>query len=147
MPRSPSMNVIRLLHDAVLVKAGSYPIRPKSSSDTLICRRSAGRMAPFSIGISYCLAVRLSTIVSVSFGMAISGAGMVISSAHPLAEQPGSLHDRADARRKARRRSRRRFCGLPTGETDARDLSHLRQRDVALLHQGPFVLSLQGPAA
>src|SRR5687767_2015481 len=39
---------------------------PNSSEVTLICRRSAARMVPSWIGISYCLPVRLSVIVSVS---------------------------------------------------------------------------------
>src|SRR6266550_6555325 len=40
---------------------------PKSSADVLICLRSMARMAPSLIGSSYCLPVRLSTTVSVSF--------------------------------------------------------------------------------
>src|SRR2546425_2923605 len=65
MPLSPSMNVIRLLHEAVFMKAGSYAINPKSSSETLIFRRSIARITPSSIGISYCLPVRLSVTVNV----------------------------------------------------------------------------------
>src|SRR6188472_2045644 len=55
-----------LRHEAVLVNAGSYVINPKSSSDTLILRRSMALMVPSVIGTSYCLPVRLSVIVSVS---------------------------------------------------------------------------------
>src|ERR1035437_3667886 len=67
------MYVMRLLHVAVLVNAGSYPTRPGASAETRICARSAVRMAFCSMGISYCLAVRLSMIVSESFAaMAIS---------------------------------------------------------------------------
>src|SRR5678815_3957227 len=62
---SPSMYVTRLLHAAVLVNAGSYVINPKSSGAVLIWRRSMARIAPFSIGISYVLPVRLSTILRV----------------------------------------------------------------------------------
>src|SRR6266550_1306632 len=40
---------------------------PKSSGDVLICLRSMARIAPSLIGSSYCLPVRLSTTVSVSF--------------------------------------------------------------------------------
>ena len=60
------MKVILLLQVAVLVSAGSYPMSPESSDETLIWRRSAVRMAPFSMGSSYCLPVRLSVIVRVS---------------------------------------------------------------------------------
>src|SRR3954452_19705798 len=51
---------------AVLRKAGSYVIRPKSPAATLICRRSMARMVPSVTGTSYCCPVRLSVIVSVS---------------------------------------------------------------------------------
>src|SRR6476469_9752029 len=51
---------------AVFMNAGSYVMRPKSSSDALICRRSIALMVPSSIGSSYFFPVRLSTIVSVS---------------------------------------------------------------------------------
>ncbi len=54
---------------AVFKNAGSYVIRPKSSSPTLICLSAWVRMQPFSIGTSYVFPVRLSVIVSVSFGM------------------------------------------------------------------------------
>src|SRR3984957_13138272 len=66
MPFSPSMNVIADRHDAVAMKAGSYVINPKSSSSVLILRNSVARMVPSSIGISYCLPVRLSVTVRVS---------------------------------------------------------------------------------
>src|SRR5215475_5419520 len=65
MPLSPSIKVIRLLQEAVFMNAGSYVIRPKSSEETLIFRRSVARIAPSSIGKSYFLPVRLSSIVSV----------------------------------------------------------------------------------
>ncbi len=60
------MNVIRLRQDAVFMNAGSYVIIPNSSGTTLICRRSIARIVPSWMGISYCLPVRLSVIVSVS---------------------------------------------------------------------------------
>src|SRR6059058_6600734 len=41
---------------------------PASSADVLICRRSTARIVPSWTGISYCLAVRLSTTVRVSLG-------------------------------------------------------------------------------
>ncbi len=63
---SPSMKVMELRQFAVFMKAGSYVIRPKSSSDALICRRSMALMVPSWMGSSYFLPVRLSTIVSVS---------------------------------------------------------------------------------
>src|SRR6218665_1711367 len=69
MPLSPSMKVMALLQLAVFRNAGSYPIRPKSSSETLICRRPLVRIQPFSIGTSYVFPVRLSVMVSVSLGM------------------------------------------------------------------------------
>src|SRR5687767_9933487 len=72
MPRSPSINVIALLHDAVFMNAGSYASKPKSSSASLILRRSPALIAepyfsyvPCMIGSSYCRPVRLSVIVSV----------------------------------------------------------------------------------
>ena len=55
-----------LRHAAVFMNAGSYVISPKSSGSTLICWRSMARIVPSLIGISYCLPVRLSVIVSVS---------------------------------------------------------------------------------
>src|ERR1051326_1592364 len=60
------MNVIRLLHDAVFMNAGSYVIIPNSSCVTLIWRRSVALMAPSWIGTSYFFPVRLSVMVSVS---------------------------------------------------------------------------------
>src|SRR3954451_23865789 len=52
--------------DAVFVNAGSYVMRPKSSSSTLIWRRSMARTVPSVISMSYVLPVRLSVTVSVS---------------------------------------------------------------------------------
>src|SRR6185503_14901828 len=60
------MNVMRLLHEAVFMNAGSYVIRPKSSSDALIWRRSMALIVPFWIGNWYCLPVRLSVMVRLS---------------------------------------------------------------------------------
>src|SRR5438132_13228740 len=60
------MYVIALRQDAVLRKAGSYVITPKSSSDTLISRKAIARTVPSSIGTSYCLPVRLSVTERVS---------------------------------------------------------------------------------
>src|SRR5579885_1329491 len=51
---------------AVLRNAGSYVIRPKSSGDVLIFRKSIARIVPSVTGTSYVLPVRLSVIVSVS---------------------------------------------------------------------------------
>src|ERR1700687_3224584 len=63
---------MRLRHEAVLVKAGSYDIRPKSSGEVLISRKWVARTTPpSSIGISYCLPVRLSVIVSVFFAIGL----------------------------------------------------------------------------
>src|SRR5678815_650614 len=66
MPRSPSMKVMELRQFAVFMNAGSYVMRPKSSSDVLIWRRSPALIVPSWMGSSYFLPVRLSTIVSVS---------------------------------------------------------------------------------
>ena len=60
------MNVIALRQDAVFVNAGSYVIIPKSSSLTLILRRSMARIVSSWMGTSYVLPVRLSVIVRVS---------------------------------------------------------------------------------
>src|SRR5919202_946232 len=60
------MYVIADRHDAVFVYAGSYVIRPKSSSSTLICRKSMARTVPSVISISYVRPVRLSVTVRVS---------------------------------------------------------------------------------
>src|SRR6187431_927836 len=48
------------------MNAGSYVIIPNSSAVTFTWRRSVALMVPSWIGISYCLPVRLSVIVSVS---------------------------------------------------------------------------------
>src|SRR3954467_675836 len=66
MPASPSMYVTAERHDAVFVYAGSYVIRPKSSSSTLIWRKSIARTVPSVISISYVRPVRLSVTVRVS---------------------------------------------------------------------------------
>src|SRR5207244_9498429 len=71
MPLSPSMNVIRLLQEAVFMKAGSYVIKPKSSSEVLIWRRSIALIVPFSMGRSYCFPVRLSVTVKLFPLMAV----------------------------------------------------------------------------
>src|SRR5919202_1936177 len=60
------MYVIADRHDAVFVYAGSYVIRPKSSSSTLICRKSMARTVPSVISTSYVRPVRLSVTVRVS---------------------------------------------------------------------------------
>ena len=46
------MNVMRLLHGAVFVKAGSYVISPKSSAAGLDLAQVEGLMVPSSIGTS-----------------------------------------------------------------------------------------------
>ena len=66
MPLSPSMKVMALRHDAVFMNAGSYVIMPKSSSLTLIFRRSRARIVSSLMGTSYDLPVRLSVMVRVS---------------------------------------------------------------------------------
>src|SRR3954453_10351418 len=66
MPASPSMYVTAERHDAGFVYAGAYVIRPKSSSSTLIWRKSMARTVPSVISISYVWPVRLSVTVSVS---------------------------------------------------------------------------------
>jgi hypothetical protein len=52
MPLSPSMKVIADRQEAVFWYAGSYAMTPKSSSSTLIARRSMARIVPSSIGSS-----------------------------------------------------------------------------------------------
>src|SRR3990172_3337309 len=54
-----------LRQEAVLVNAGSYTINPKSSSDTLIWRKSIALTMPSDVGIWYVRPVRLSVMVSV----------------------------------------------------------------------------------
>jgi hypothetical protein len=44
--------VMALRHEAVLANPGSYAINPKSSSLTLICRKSIARMVPSAMGTS-----------------------------------------------------------------------------------------------
>src|SRR5215210_537615 len=66
MPLSPSMYVIAERVEAVFVKAGSYVMRPKSSSSTLIWRKSMARTVPSVISISYDCPVRLSVTDRVS---------------------------------------------------------------------------------
>ena len=86
MPLPPSMKVIALRQDAVLRKAGSLDISPKSSGSTLICRRSMARIVPSVIGISYCFPVRLSVIVSVS-AMSVESAREVRSQTSEVRSQ------------------------------------------------------------
>src|SRR5690349_1017682 len=66
MPFVPSRYVIDDRHAAVFMKAGSYVIRPKSSSATRMARKSSARTVPSVIGISYVRPVRLSVTLSVS---------------------------------------------------------------------------------
>src|SRR3954449_12199567 len=58
------MKVISLRHAAVFVKAGSYVIRPKSSSSTFIWRKSIAFTVPSVISTSYVSPVRLSVTES-----------------------------------------------------------------------------------
>src|SRR5256886_14311928 len=95
-----------LRHAAVLRNPGSYVISPASAADVLICRRSTARIAPSWIGISYCLAVRLSTTVRVSWGtrrildfgwgkITSEGGESLVSSPHmpsPVSPKPASLY-------------------------------------------------------
>ena len=46
------MYVIDERHEAVFMYAGSYVIRPKSSSPTLMSRSASARIVPSSIGTS-----------------------------------------------------------------------------------------------
>jgi len=64
---------VRLLQDAVFPNPGSYVIKPKSSSSTLICRRSMALIVSCSTGTSYDFPVRLSVMVRVSLLTAASG--------------------------------------------------------------------------
>src|ERR1700730_3855498 len=60
------MYVIRLLHEAVFMKAGSYSRSPWSLSLARICSNAVARMDPFSMGISYDLPVLLSVTIKLS---------------------------------------------------------------------------------
>src|SRR3954447_3612746 len=68
------MKVISLRHDAVFVNAGSYAIRPKSSSSTLIPRSSIALIVPSVISSSYCSPVRLSVTEREPFLSAVATA-------------------------------------------------------------------------
>src|SRR5216117_1546671 len=95
-----------LRHAAVLRNPGSYVMSPASSADVLICRRSTARIVPSWTGISYCLAVRLSTTVRVSLGtrgildfgwgkITSEGGESLVSSphmTHPASPKPASLY-------------------------------------------------------
>src|SRR5688572_14214997 len=69
---------------------------PKSSSATLIFRRSVARMVPSVIGSSYCLPVRLSVIVKLSATLLLVRSGLRVrlwrglSRDSIVAGQPGS---------------------------------------------------------
>src|SRR5437773_10679768 len=69
------MYVMRLLHDAVFMKAGSYDTSPGPSGVTRICWRSVARIAPFSIGTSKRRPLRLSMTVRLSFAILPPGGG------------------------------------------------------------------------
>ena len=69
------MKVMALRQEAVLTNPGSYVASPGSSS-TAICFRSAARMVPSVIAISYSRPVRLSRTVSESV-MATTYAGVI----------------------------------------------------------------------
>ena len=56
------MKVIELRQEAVFTKPGSYVARPGSPSRA-ICLRSAARIVPSAIGISYSRPVRLSRML------------------------------------------------------------------------------------
>src|SRR2546430_76791 len=95
-----------LRHAAVLRNPGSYVMSPASSAAVLICRKSTARIVPSWIGISYCLAVRLSTTVRVSLGtrrildfgwgkITSEGGESLVSSPHmtsPVSPKPASLY-------------------------------------------------------
>src|SRR5512132_1209751 len=103
MPRSPSMKVIALRHDAVLRYAGSYDMRPPSPSSTLIWRRSVAWIVPSVIGSVYSRPVRLSVTLSVSSATVspfLSRLGIVsdrLGRGHQW--RPVGLRDAAPARR------------------------------------------------
>src|SRR5262245_57841310 len=103
MPRSPSMNVIALRHDAVLRNAGSYDISPPSPSAALIWRRSGARIVPSTIGSVYSRPVRLSVIVRVSDGKVIPRLAVGCPrESYPLP----AVHAAGAANRRGARRSR-----------------------------------------
>ena len=66
------------------MKAGSYVIRPKSSSSTLMSRSASARIVPSSIGTSYVRPVRLSVIVRVSAAVATPSPLEVVCSSVPI---------------------------------------------------------------
>src|SRR5262245_20314067 len=72
---------------AVFMNAGSYVIRPKSSAPFLIWRRSIARIVPSWMGSSYCLPVRLSTIVRVA-AMAIGLRVLLVAVGRLVAGDP-----------------------------------------------------------
>src|SRR3954469_3207502 len=76
-------------HDAVFVYAGSYVIRPKSSSSTLIWRKSMARTVPSVISISYVWPVRLSVTVSVSAPLARTPSPAAVAWVSVLIASPG----------------------------------------------------------
>src|SRR5208283_406075 len=85
-----------LMHEAVLLYAGSYPIIPKSSGFTLICRRSMVLMESCVIGSSYDLPVRLSVMVIVSRRVAPPSVDLlcVVGSAESIRiSSPGAAKD------------------------------------------------------
>src|SRR3954453_19410327 len=86
--------------EAVFVNAGSYVMRPKSSSSTFIWRKSIARTVPSVMSISYVLPVRLSVTDSVSLAVATPPAlpsprwvsslmHLSLRSAHGLPPAPG----------------------------------------------------------
>ena len=70
VPCSRKVVVASTPAEPVFTKPGSYDMRPKSSSEVLICRKSMARTVPYSTGISYSRPVRLSRIDSVSLAIA-----------------------------------------------------------------------------
>ncbi len=66
------------------MNAGSYVMRPKSSSSTLMSRSASARTVPSSIGTSYVRPVRLSVIVSVSDAVATPSPLVVVCSSEPM---------------------------------------------------------------
>src|ERR1051326_356344 len=98
------------------MNAGSYVIKPKSSSLTLIWRRSIALIVPSLTGTSYVLPVRLSVMVRVS---AIAAVNLL-----QIAEAGSDDHERGD----------RRGFGAQAARSEALEMGVViaRQRELAL---------------
>src|SRR4051794_6237426 len=132
------MKVIALRTDAVFMNAGSYVMRPRSSSSTFACRSAVARIAPSSIGASYVLPVRSSVNLSVSVMKKLLLGAVSLCAAHKLSQwrerRIGRTPDRAAAN------YRRHACGerrsdLPGAAAQDRDALAVRRhaRDVEVV--------------